>query len=104
MSTRAHIVIKDGEEDHDKIKLYRHCDGYPEGAGEDLKSVVQSSGWSDPEYLAADIIRMSPGKSFVPALSIHGDEEYFWTVDLEAKEIRYSRSPDGETTLFFEQA
>ena len=37
MSTRAHIRIYDSG---GCIQLYHHCDGYPEGIGRDLKSVL----------------------------------------------------------------
>ena len=37
MSTRAHIRIKDGDE---QIMLYHHHDGYPDGVGRDLKEFL----------------------------------------------------------------
>ena len=34
MSTRAHIIIKEWD---NQIHLYHHCDGYPEGIGIDCR-------------------------------------------------------------------
>lgn len=90
MSTRAHIVIRDG---NDSLILYRGHDGYPEDCGEDLKRVCQEEKWEDIEYLTAALIRLYPNDSyptFAPAVGIHGDEDYFWTVDLRSKTIKYT--------------
>jgi len=37
MSTRCHTIITKGD---DKVYVYRHCDGDPDGAGEDLKDFI----------------------------------------------------------------
>ena len=97
MSTRAHVVIK---ERNDVIKLYRHSDGYPEGCGEDIKKALDAHGWGDPEYFAADLIRQSSSRQFVPALSIHGDEEFFWTLDFDKKELSYQHGQYGKKVLY----
>jgi hypothetical protein len=90
----------------DTISLYRHCDGMPDTCGEDLKTVAVKKKWSDCEYLAAHIIRVDPGDTaptFVPAISVHGDEEYFYIVDLDKKEIRFGSSFGKETEIYFKQ-
>lgn len=50
MSTRAHIRVMDSS---GIIMLYHHCDGYPEGIGRDLKSVLDKI-CDDPEYGCRD--------------------------------------------------
>jgi hypothetical protein len=100
MSTRAHIRIVEGE---DTISLYRHCDGMPDTCAEDLKTVAVKNNWSDIEYLTADIIRIDPNNrvpTFVPAVSVHGDEEYFYVVDLDKKEIRFGNSFGNEDSRY----
>ncbi len=49
MSTRAHIRIKDGDE---QIMLYHHHDGYPEGVGRDLKKFLSEKckNWWDAPF------------------------------------------------------
>lgn len=40
MSTRAIIDIQD--EDHRTfVSVYRHCDGYPEGLGQELRDIIR---------------------------------------------------------------
>ena len=101
MSTRANIIIKD---EYSKLIFYRHSDGYPECAGEDLKQFVdgytkdlmrtnamQSAGWlilrGNKEYEAGS----EPTKegfsgwkvgAYEPTNAIHGDIEYLYTIDL----------------------
>ena len=43
MSTRSNIIIKHGK---NNILLYRHCDGYLDGAGQDLHDSLYSSRFS----------------------------------------------------------
>ena len=44
MSTRSNIIIKYGK---NNILLYRHCDGYLDGAGQDLHDCLNSSRFSN---------------------------------------------------------
>lgn len=106
MSTRANIIIKD---EYSKIILYRHSDGYPECAGEDLKDFVkdytnglmrldamQSAGWlivrGNKEYKAGE--KPSNDKfsgwkvgAYEPTTGIHGDIEYLYTIDLAKRTL-----------------
>ena len=103
MSTRAHIRLIEGSY---QIRLYRHSDGYEEGCGADLKSIVEKEGFGDIEYLAAHIVRIDLDDrvpSFVPAICVHGDEEYFWVVDCDKEEIRFGDSEGTETTIYFKK-
>jgi hypothetical protein len=40
MSTRANIYIRESNDDREKEILYHHCDGYPEGVGRTLRSIL----------------------------------------------------------------
>lgn len=58
MSTRAVVKFCHGKQVH--AIIYRHCDGYPEGLGEDLKGFfsyvrdnVPDTRFGDASYLAA---------------------------------------------------
>jgi hypothetical protein len=58
MSTRAVVKFCHGKQVH--AIIYRHCDGYPEGLGEDLKAFfsyvrdnVPDTRFGDASYLAA---------------------------------------------------
>lgn len=55
MSTRCQITVEQNE----NIKIYKHCDGYPNGVLDVLLPCVQTfqkyRGW-DPEYLTARIL------------------------------------------------
>lgn len=39
MSTRSLTIVKD-EDGRNLVTMYRHCDGYPEGHGQDLKDFM----------------------------------------------------------------
>jgi hypothetical protein len=100
MSTRANIIITDGE---DKLYFYRHSDGYPEGTmptlekflamvknGQIRDNTCQSAGWLimigydeykeyQPDWKVG---------AYEPTTGIHGDIEYLYVVDLVKKNIR----------------
>lgn len=63
MSTRATVHFLYEEKDNPLAIIYRHCDGYPDGLGEDLKTFleevknnVEDNRFSDPNYLAAKFV------------------------------------------------
>lgn len=87
MSTRAHIRIYD---EGGFIQLYHHCDGYPNGIGKDLKSVLHQI-CLYPDYGARDLIQNNLGlndKAYMPTTCIHGDEEYVYVIDTRDKTIK----------------
>jgi len=60
MSTRAVVNFVDTYSPQPVAKVYRHCDGYPDGLGEDLKrffahveNTLVDTRFEDPSYLAA---------------------------------------------------
>lgn len=65
MSTRSttHFVYNESDGAHNAAIIYRHTDGYPEGAGtdiyrffEDVKSQTNDTRFGDPSYLAAKYV------------------------------------------------
>lgn len=100
MSTRANIIFKQYEE---TLYFYRHSDGYPETAGEDLKEFVK--GYTEgkmrnnvSQSAGHLIIRGQRGflghewkvGSYEPTTCIHCDIEYLYVIDLNKRvlEIR----------------
>lgn len=91
MSTRANVVIKQGEH---AATLYHHHDGYPSGVGADLCSYINEI----LEREDADEIMKSP-KSLAKYLegidddeyeieySLSGDIEFLYIVNLDKREI-----------------
>ena len=111
MSTRCNVVFTD-DYGSNPIYFYRHSDGYPEGAGEDLKEFVkgytdklmrdntnQSAGWlvirGHREYLppstpftGAPPKDVRPGNdwkcgAYEPTDCLHGDIEFYYHIDLK---------------------
>lgn len=85
MSTRAHVIIKKkGEED---VYAYHHCDGYPDGVGEDLKRFIIDEGTAAKPKLTAKLLN-EWDDSFEIDDGIHGDEEYIYVIDLDEKTVK----------------
>ena len=89
MSTRCHVVIKDDDNEFEVTHfIYRHCDGYPSGAGEDLKTILREYksdlGFNIPD-LVKEIIDSDNGFEDENC-GIHGDEEYIYMIDIESTE------------------
>ena len=134
MSTRANIIIKEGNE---KLFFYRHSDGYPEGTMPTLNiflkwvkehkirdNVNQASGWliiigaleygtiphcefkesgypGGKAYAKKETIEAPAdwkASAYEPTTGIHGDIEYLYIIDLDAKEIKCYEdwTDDGE--------
>ena len=109
MGTRCNIKVTDG---YDTLWYYRHSDGYPEcvlpsleplmdalRAGHVRDNVGQFSGWlvviGNKEY---NRTRALPETSvgwkcgaYEPTTNQHGDIDYLYHIDLEAKELTYER-------------
>ena len=108
MSTRANIIITDGD---DQLIFYRHSDGYPDGVKETLDEFIsmvkdnvirdntqQAAGWliaiGMKEYSQSIDICLSGRDKFAgwkvgayePTTCIHGDIEHAYLIDLARKE------------------
>ena len=91
MSTRSNIIIQDGS---DKFYIYRHSDGYPEGAGKDLKKFMAKDKYThwDGSKLATNLVRLNEPtdygfgpKDYYPyeiTTGVHGDIEYLYLITL----------------------
>ena len=94
MSTRCHTIVnKDGHE----AFIYRHCDGYPSGAGEDLKAFINENkdnleNWSVNDF-GAELQNYGYGYEF-ENIGVHGDEDYVYFVDLDNKVLECYKSKD----------
>jgi hypothetical protein len=116
VSTRANIVVTDGE---DELIFYRHSDGYPDGTLPTLKNfldlvqngiirdnICQACGWlvliGAREYgvtLEGDQLPVSQrGPSmgwkvgaYEPTSGLHSDIEYIYVVDLKNKYIKHRK-------------
>ena len=89
MSTRSNIIIKNGKTN---ILLYRHCDGYLTGAGQDLLDDLRSSyfvyndGYEDK--INFDIAKftkklLNQDGDYRIDDQLGGDIEYLYTLDFE---------------------
>ena len=100
MSTRSNLIIDDG---YDRIQLYRHWDGYPDGSGGVLATLELALpyAWPLPRFEASDfaaaIVRAwktSGGGNINIDGSpkgwelIHGDTEWVYLVKLAKKSVR----------------
>lgn len=75
MSTRCHIVVK---QDGIERFLYHHCDGYPEGVGEDLVKILEKCPDHDWETIFQYAFEYDC--SYEEDFGIHGDEEYLYYI------------------------
>lgn len=110
MSTRCNILIKDGK--NPPVLLYRHCDGYPEGAGVELKRLVEQyfigNQYATPCEFATFLIRYRKKAnqdfaflyartdgyilSYELAASVQSDIDYLYFIDLTQKSVRCCRA------------
>lgn len=84
MSTRAAIIIKDTKS---KNNLYRHCDGYPEGLGEEIKEFLDT--YKEAASVSADTLAMDMNREGIASHTdcIHSDEEYLYIIDCEERKL-----------------
>ena len=88
MSTRSNIIIKNGKTN---ILLYRHCDGYLQGAGQDLHDDLKSSYFVS--YSGVDLKNYNIAKFTEKLLredssyridnQLGGDIEYLYTFEFQ---------------------
>ena len=95
MSTRCHIIIK---KNNDEAFVYRHHDGYPDGAGEDLQAFINNNkdnidNWSCNDF-AAKLSKWDYEFEFENR-GIHGDEDYIYIIDLDIKFIGCYKVPNS---------
>ena len=85
MSTRSNIIIKNGKTN---ILLYRHWDGYLEGAGQDLHDDLISSNFDIEDKENFNISKflnklLEDGSSYRIDDQLGGDIEFLYTFQFE---------------------
>lgn len=110
MSTRCNIIIQDSK--NPSALLYRHCDGYPENAGVELKRLVEKysteNQYTTPCDFATYLIRYrkkcNPDLNFLYTKSegyilpyelapcVQSDIDYLYFIDLQQKNVRCCRA------------
>ena len=85
MSTRATILIE-SKSNNESLWVYRHCDGYPEGAGEDLKEHLKNHfGVYENSYnVATSLIKHG---NYELTSDFHGDSEFVYKIDEDTKTL-----------------
>lgn len=88
MSTRSTITIKGN---YATLKLYHHCDGYPEGVGFDLMNrfykKFQNEIYPDFNDVCNNLVKDTNDEYEITEYN-HVDREYEYEIDTEAKTIR----------------
>ena len=87
MSTRCNVIIKNATE---RVQMYHHHDGYPDGVGQDLeeyfkeleKEEVAHTPAAIADYLCADE-RQDEYEREAETTHLHGDIEYLYVIDLD---------------------
>ena len=87
MSTRATILIKEGNE---KVRMYHHHDGYPSGIGKDMKNYLKTLKWWDIEGITNYLIKgkLNGDNEYEYTICQHGDEEYAYLIDCDMKKLK----------------
>ena len=89
MSTRATILIR-SDRQNEKVRIYHHSDGYPEGLGRDLKEYLKGVKRWHVYDIANDIIKGKCGKKddgYELTPCQHGDEDYAYLIDCDTRSI-----------------
>lgn len=92
MSTRCNIIIK--EKDEQPLIIYHHFDGYPEGVGAELKSVIADKiesicGCTGNKTFILSRILYDFSTQYEETDNIHGDIEYLYVLDIKDDGVLY---------------
>jgi hypothetical protein len=85
MSTRATILVH-AEQGKEFCRLYHHCDGYPEGVGNDLQNYLKQYAKdesADIETVVNELIKNKQDAGYEFTTCIHGDEEFFYDINCD---------------------
>lgn len=100
MSTRANIVIRNDYDDKEKVVIYHHCDGYPEGVGKDLTSILQK--YSENEHAnatkeeLANFICNADSDFRITTPFENADAEYIYEINSAKRHVEWERVYNGE--------
>ena len=92
MSTRCNVIINNGEKSADPTIFYHHCDGYPDGVGNELKNILKQYTSDNNTYSISEIISEIMNKSDEYELEnrIAGDIEYLYDIIVYKGNIFYT--------------
>lgn len=91
MSTRCNVIVKTK---FDKIWLYHHHDGYPEGVGQDLVNRFKEKFEKDEKIWWSDVVNAlvkDTKDNYEVTDGEHGDIEYLYTIDCDKKTICWQK-------------
>lgn len=98
MSTRCNIIVKDRF--NNRIYLYHHHDGYPEGVGADLKKFFeQYQKWQIQQHgvlLANKLVKNTAGLDdggYEITTGLHEDIEYLYVLNCKSGTLRCYELP-----------
>ena len=89
MSTRSNTIVKNMKTD-EKVYLYRHCDGYLEGAGFDVLDALNkfvTLGKENTIQNIAEFIKEKCDGTYEDTDSIHGDIDYLYVIEVDGEDV-----------------
>ena len=100
MSTRANIFIRNDYDDHEKVVIYHHYDGYPEGVGKDLTNILHKFSKEKHANVSkeelANYICNSDSDYCITTPYEAGDAEYIYEINLAKHRVEWERLYTGE--------
>lgn len=100
MSTRANIFIRNDYDDNEKVVIYHHYDGYPEGVGKDLTCILQK--FSKEKHVnvskeeLANFICNSDSNFRITTPFETADVEYIFEINLVRHSVEWTGLYNGE--------
>ena len=100
MSTRANIFIRNDYDDQEKVVIYHHYDGYPEGVGKDLTSILHKINKEKhtkvtKEELANYICNNNNDYRITTPFEA-ADAEYIYEINLAKRRVEWEGLYNGE--------
>jgi len=100
MSTRANIFIRNSYDDREKEILYHHCDGYPEGVGKSLSSILRKlpkeENQSMTKHNLARFICENDSEFRITTPYSAGDAEYVYEIIISKRCVDWEHLYTGE--------
>lgn len=102
MSTRATIAVE-SKQDKEFFRIYHHHDGYPQGVGADLVKQMDKL-YADRKFWYAEeivnhLIKL-PNDEYEITSCVHGDEEYFYIIDVDHQKVLCQNCYGEEIDLY----
>ena len=100
MSTRANIFILNDYGDDEKVVIYHHCDGYPEGVGKVLTRILHKFSTENHSTVSkeelANYICSSDKEFRITPPCMAGDAEYIYEINLSKRRVEWEGLCIGE--------